>query len=92
MLDILERLVRSCGYTFRRMDGSTSVGSRQYLINCFNEVRQAWSVHTHACTMYTRAHSPVLCVMCYLYVTCYVVLLLNAVVSATFLKLLMSKG
>lgn len=47
MLDILERLVKSCGYTHRRMDGNTSVGSRQYLINCFNEVRLA--THSHTC-------------------------------------------
>ena len=39
MLDILEQLVRSSDYTYLRMDGTTSVGSRQHLINSFNEVQ-----------------------------------------------------
>ena len=39
MLDILEQLVRSNDYTYLRMDGATSVGSRQRLINSFNQVQ-----------------------------------------------------
>ena len=39
MLNILESFVASQGYTYRRMDGSTSVASRQPLISKFNQVR-----------------------------------------------------
>lgn len=36
MLDILEDLVLSAGYTYRRMDGSTPMATRQRLIDEFN--------------------------------------------------------
>ncbi|XP_031563807.1 DNA excision repair protein ERCC-6-like [Actinia tenebrosa] len=37
MLNILEMFVKSRGYSYRRMDGSTSVSSRQPLVNKFNQ-------------------------------------------------------
>ncbi|XP_063047061.1 DNA excision repair protein ERCC-6 [Engraulis encrasicolus] len=37
MLDILEMFVREMGYTFLKMDGTTTVASRQPLINKYNE-------------------------------------------------------
>ena len=39
MLDVLERFVVSQGYTYLRMDGGTSIRSRQPMIKRFNEVR-----------------------------------------------------
>jgi len=38
MLNILERFVSSQGYSYLRMDGGTSISTRQPLINKFNEV------------------------------------------------------
>jgi DNA excision repair protein ERCC-6 len=38
MLDILEGFVTSGGYTYRRMDGTTPISTRQPLINKFNKV------------------------------------------------------
>ena len=38
MLDILESFVASGGYTYRRMDGTTPISTRQPLINEFNKV------------------------------------------------------
>lgn len=38
MLNILERFVASRGYSYQRMDGGTSIFTRQPLINKFNEV------------------------------------------------------
>lgn len=38
MLDILELFVRSCKYTYLKMDGTTYIGSRQPLIDKFNSV------------------------------------------------------
>ena len=38
MLDILEGFVTSGGYTYRRMDGTTPISTRQPLINEFNKV------------------------------------------------------
>ncbi|KAJ7362006.1 DNA excision repair protein ERCC-6 [Desmophyllum pertusum] len=42
MLNILEQFVLSRGYTYFRMDGSTSVASRQPLVNNFNEDRSVF--------------------------------------------------
>ena len=41
MLDILEGFVTSGGYTYRRMDGTTPISTRQPLINEFNKVLQS---------------------------------------------------
>lgn len=38
MLGILESFVRSQNYEYLKIDGTTSIGSRQPLINTFNEV------------------------------------------------------
>lgn len=38
MLDILEGFVTNGGYTYRRMDGTTPISTRQPLINEFNKV------------------------------------------------------
>ena len=38
MLNILESFVSSNGYSYLRMDGGTSIGSRQNIIKKFNEV------------------------------------------------------
>ncbi len=38
MLDILELFVKSQDYSYMRMDGGTSIASRQPLINKFNNV------------------------------------------------------
>ena len=38
MLDILEMFVQGQGYTYRRMDGTTPISTRQPLINKFNQV------------------------------------------------------
>ena len=37
MLLILQKFVKSKGYTYMKMDGQTSIGSRQNIINSFNE-------------------------------------------------------
>lgn len=39
MLEILEVFVRENGYTFLKMDGTTTIASRQPLITQYNEVR-----------------------------------------------------
>ena len=39
MLDILEGFVNRGEYTYRRMDGTTSISTRQPLINEFNTVK-----------------------------------------------------
>ena len=39
MMEILERFVASRGYIYMRMDGQTSIASRQPMINTFNQVR-----------------------------------------------------
>lgn len=39
MLDILEVFVRENNYTYMKMDGTTTIASRQPLIARFNEVR-----------------------------------------------------
>lgn len=38
MMDILEIFVKSKNYTYMKMDGTSSIGSRQPLINKFNSV------------------------------------------------------
>ena len=43
MLDILEGFVTNGGYTYRRMDGTTPISTRQPLINEFNKVLQSQS-------------------------------------------------
>ena len=40
MLDILETLLICEGYSYLRMDGSTSIGARQKLVHDFNQVCQ----------------------------------------------------
>ena len=42
MMEILERFVASRGYSYMRMDGQTSIASRQPMINTFNQVRRSW--------------------------------------------------
>lgn len=44
MLDILESFVLDEEYSYLRMDGGTSVGSRQVLVNKFNQVQERRSV------------------------------------------------
>ena len=39
MLTILERFIKGRGYSYRRMDGTTPISTRQPLVNEFNEVR-----------------------------------------------------
>ena len=39
MLNILERFVKDRGYIYRRMDGTTSITTRQPLVNEFNQVK-----------------------------------------------------
>ena len=41
MLDILEGFVTNGGYTYRRMDGTTPISTRQPLINEFNKVLES---------------------------------------------------
>lgn len=36
MLDIIERVVKSLGFKYLRMDGNTAVGQRMVLVNDFN--------------------------------------------------------
>ena len=38
MLDIMEKFVQEVGYKYLRMDGSTGIGSRQPMINKYNNV------------------------------------------------------
>lgn len=38
MLHILEAFVKSQGYEYLKIDGTTNIGSRQPIINKFNEV------------------------------------------------------
>uniref|UniRef100_UPI00398F07D4 DNA excision repair protein ERCC-6 isoform X3 n=1 Tax=Pristiophorus japonicus TaxID=55135 RepID=UPI00398F07D4 len=45
MLDILEVFVRNLGYTYFKMDGTTTIASRQPLIARYNEARErAWRI------------------------------------------------
>ncbi len=41
MLDILERFVKGRDYKYMRMDGGTSIASRQPMISKFNSVSEA---------------------------------------------------
>ena len=41
MLDIIERFIQDCKYSYLRMDGRTSVSLRQPLVAKFNEVGRA---------------------------------------------------
>ena len=52
MLDIMEGFVSSEGYTYRRMDGTTPISTRQPLINQFNKV----GGYMHVQKMYMYMH------------------------------------
>lgn len=47
MLDILEVFVKRNGYIYMRMDGGTPIGTRQPMVNKFNQVSSDWSKWSH---------------------------------------------
>lgn len=53
MLHILEVFLRARGYSYLKMDGSTTIASRQPLITRYNQVPglavRSWILHGHLC-------------------------------------------
>lgn len=44
MLDIIEEFCRECEYPYLRMDGKTTIRSRQPLVDAFNEERERYFI------------------------------------------------